>query len=327
MKIVNITSKYLWIFLMLMSCTLFSQEQDYIPYRKGQLWGLCDTRKFITVQPQYNSISWYDDSAKGFHAEQNGKFGIIDSNSIMVMPFISNKPITVDDGKFLVFDGWDYYYYSMATRIRLEKQILIERPPINDRGWGGYDAEANHWKGKGEKVLSWDDLSDEDIEMLYAYDNDQYDLTFKRDFIEISSADGNTYIGIYIPQLKKIYLNTPELAHIGWQYYKGVPYIYTMNTSNLMGLVDAYSREVYPNKYHEITLINDYQLVYLSEPDPNHQNNLIFRTILPNNKVLDGKFEPDVQLLKNGNPFQLYYIMINGKKNYAGEDGTLYFEG
>lgn len=322
MKIVNMTSKYLWIFLMLMSCTIFSQEQNYIPYRKGELWGLCDARKFIAVQPQYNNISWYDDSAKGFHAEQNGKFGIIDANSIAVMPFISNKPIAVDDGKFLVFDGWDYYYYSMITRMRLEKQIQIERPPVNDSGFG---INPLYSKDVKKIVLSWDDLSDEDIEMLYPYDNDQYDLTFKRDFIEIEGGD--TSIGIYIPKLKKIFLNTPELAHIGWQYYRGVPYIYTINTSNLMGLVDVYSREVYPNKYHEITLINDYQLVYLSEPDPNHQNNLIFRTILPNNKVLDGKFEPAVQLLKNGNPFQLYFIMINGKKNYAGEDGTLYFEG
>lgn len=94
-----------------------------------------------------------------------------------------------------------------------------------------------------------------------------------------------------------------------------------------MELVDEYCRELYPNKYHEITLVDANHLVYLSEPDPNHQNNLIFRTILPNNKVLDGKFEPAEQLWKNGNPFQLYCIMINGKKNYAGEDGTLYFEG
>lgn len=326
MKILNITSKYLWIFLMFISCAIFSQEQNYIPYRKGKVWGLCDTSKFITVQPQYSSISWYDELAKGFPAEQNGKFGIIGPNATVVMPFISDRPITVDKDKFLVFDGWDYYYYSMTTRMRLEKQIQTNRPPINDRGWEGGVVLLNRGDVK-EAVLSWDDLSDEDIEILYPYDNDQYDLTFKRDFIEIRSADGNTYIGMYIPNLNKIFVNTPELAHIGWQYYKGIPYIYTVNTSNLMGLVDQYSHEVYPNKYHEIALVDAHYLVYLSEPDPNHQNNLIFRTILPNNKVLDGKFEPAVQLWKNGNPFQLYYTIIDGEKNYAGEDGTLYFEG
>lgn len=324
MKILNMTSKYLWIFLMLMSCAVFSQEQNYIPYRKGKLWGLCDTGKFITVQPQYKDISWYDDSVKGFHAELNGKFGIISSNSTLVMPFISDKPIAVDKGKFLVFDGWDYYYYSMETRMRLEKQIQNARPPVGDRGWG-WGIEPFSRKDIKEPVLSWDDLNNEDVEMLKPYNNHQYELNFKRDFIEIKAGD--SYIGIYIPELNKIFLNTPEFAHIGWQYYKGIPYIYTMNTSNLMGLVDIYSHEVYPNKYHEIALVDVHQLIYLSEPDPNHQNNLIFKTILPNNNVLNGKFDPDMLLWKNGNPFQLYYIMIDGKKNYAGEDGTLYFEG
>jgi len=94
-----------------------------------------------------------------------------------------------------------------------------------------------------------------------------------------------------------------------------------------MGLVDVNSKEIYPNEYNTISLVDVHKLVYLSKVDPNHQNNLIFKTILPNNKVLDGKFEPAMQLWKNGNPFQLYYTIINGEKNYAGEDGTLYFEG
>ncbi|WP_123868173.1 hypothetical protein [Chryseobacterium lactis] len=317
-------TRYLLIFLVFISCKIFSQEQNYIPYRKGKVWGLCDAGKFITVQPQYSSISWYDESVRGFHAELNGKFGIIGPNSTLVMPFISDKPIAVDNGEFLVFDGWSYYYYSMKTRMRLEKQIQTTGPPVNDRGWVR-GIEPFYRGDIKEIVLSWEDLSDEDIEMLKPYNNDQYELNFKRDFIEIGAGD--TYIGIYIPQLKKIFLNTPELAHIGWKYYGGIPYIYTMDTSNLMGLVDAYSREVYPNKYHEITLVDVDQLIYLSEPDPKNHNNLIFKTILPSNRVLNGRFESAMVIFKNGQPFQLYYTMINGQKNYAGEDGTLYFEG
>ncbi|WP_144428992.1 hypothetical protein [Chryseobacterium sp. StRB126] len=325
MKILNVTSRYLRVFLMFVSCAVFSQEQNYIPYRKGKVWGLCDTYKFITVQPQYSSISWYDESVKGFHAEQNGKFGIIGPNSMLIMPFISDKPIAVKDDKFLVFDGWSSYYYSMKTKMRLEEYIQSERYPypINDRGWG--EIEPFYRGDIKEAVLSWDDLSDEDIEMLKPFDNDQYELTFKRSFIEIASA--NTDIGIYIPELKKIFLNTQDLAHTGWQYYRGNPYIFTVNTSNLMGLVDVNSKEIYPNEYNTISLVDVHKLVYLSKVDPNHQNNLFFKTILPNNKILDGKFEPVMQLWKNGNSFQLYYTIINGEKNYAGEDGTLYFEG
>ncbi|MGE8552350.1 MAG: hypothetical protein ACN6OB_00250 [Chryseobacterium jejuense] len=318
------TSKYLWIFLILMSCTIFSQEQKYIPYRKGNLWGLCDANGFIAVQPQYNSISGYDHSVGGFHAEQNGKFGIIDHNAVILMPFISNIPISVNDDKYLVFDGWDYYYYSVKTRIRLGKYIEPKTSFVGDRGWGNNNPlYSKHVK---EIKLSWNDLDDEDLGMIQPFDNDQYELNYKLNFIEILEGSNN-YIGIYIPKLKKMFLNTPEIAYVGWQYYQGKPYILTTNNSKLFGLADENSREIYPIQYSTIDLIDTYQLVILSEPDPGDYNNLIFKTILPNNKVLHGRFEPATTILKNGYPFQLYYTMINGQENYAGEDGTLYFEG
>lgn len=321
MRFLNIKSKYLLIFLILMSCTIFSQEQNYIPYRKGKLWGLCDTNKFIVVQPQYSSISSYDDSVGGFHAEQNGQFGIIDRRAVMIMPFISHMPISADGDKYLVFDGWDYYYYSIKTKMRLEKYIKRENYPIRDRGWENDPLYRNDAK----LTLDRNDLDDEDLDMLDPYDDDNYQLNYKSDFIEITKDD--TYVGIYIPKLKKIFINTREIAYVGWQFYRGKPYIFTTNDSGLFGLADEHFREIYPIQYKMINLIEASQLVVLSEPDPNNNKNLIFMTILPNNKVLYGKFELAVTLWKNGNPFQIYYTVIDGQKNYAGEDGTLYFEG
>lgn len=322
MRILNAKSKYLSIFLIFISCIIFSQEQNYIPYRKGKLWGLCDTNKFIVVQPQYSSISSYDESIRGFHAEQNGRFGIIDRNSVMVMPFISNLPISLEGDKYLVFDGWDYYYYSIKTKMRLDKYIKQESYPVRDSGWENYNPL---YRNNAKLTLSWDDLDDDDLDMLEPYDNDGYQLNYKDSFLEIMSED--VYIGIYIPKLKKLILNTPDMAYVGWQFYKGKPYIFTTSTSGLFGLVDENLREIYPIRYNMIKLIDDSQLVILSEPDPNNHKNVIFTTILPNNKVLYGKFEPAMTLWKNGNPFQIYYTVIDGLKNYAGEDGTLYFEG
>jgi len=322
MRILNIKTKYLLIFLIFMSCTMFSQEQNYIPYRKGKLWGLCDINKFIVIQPQYSSISSYDESIGGFHAEQNGRFGIVDRNAVMIMPFISNIPISVEGGKYLVFDGLDYYYYSIKTKMRLDRYIKQESYPVRDSGWENYNPlERNNAK----LTLSRDDLDDDDLNVLGPYDHDGYQLNYKSDFIEIT--EGDTYIGIYIPKLKKIFINTREIAYVGWQFYKGKPYILTTNHSELFGLVDEYFREIYPIRYTTINLIDDSHLVVLSEPDPNNKNNVIFKTLLPNNKVLYGKFEPAVTLWKNGGPFQTYYTVIDGQKNYAGEDGTLYFEG
>ncbi|SHL86942.1 hypothetical protein [Chryseobacterium polytrichastri] len=322
MKILNVNFKYLWIFLVFISGNLFSQEQKYIPFRRGNLWGLCEANKFIAVQPQYYSISWYDESVGGFHAEQNGKFGIIDSNATIIMPFISDKPIIVNGENYLVFEGLDYYNYSIKTKMRLDKYIEPERYPINDR-WGGGD---NHIGELKEPKLTWDDLDDEDLDMIKPFEDEQnYQINFKANFVEILSKD--SHIGIYIPKIKKMYLSTPDIAYVGWQFYNGKPYILSTNSTNLFGLVDENSNQVYPIKYASINLMDGSGLVVVSEPDQNNPNNLLYQTIFPNNKVLEGQFFPQGNVWRNGSIYRLYYKIVNGLKNYAGEDGTPYFEG
>ncbi len=322
MKAFSVKFRFLVIILLVFSGKVFSQEpQKYIPCRKGKLWGLCDASKFVVVQPQYHSISWYDLSAGGFHAEQNGKFGIIDHNSAQIMPFISEQPIFVNGDKFVVSDGFGYYNYSMKTRMRMEQYIKPEDRVFRDSGW-----EPPYNKNKPSEIkFTWDDLDDEDLDMLKPYEDENvYQINFKTNFIEIVSKD--SHIGIYIPKIKKLYKSTPEIAYVGWQSFNGDPYILTTDSSKLFGLVDEFSKEVYPIKYTSISLWDHYNLVVLSEPDPAHPQNEIFKTILPNNKILNGRFKPYEKIFKNGHLFQLYYTMINGVKNYAGEDGTLYFE-
>jgi len=323
MKIFNVKSRFLWIFLLLLSCKILSQEpQKYIPFRKAKLWGLCDANKFVVVQPQYYSISWYDASVGGFHAEQNGKFGIIDNNSTQIMPFISDKPIFLNGDKYVVFDGFNYYNYSMKTEMRLDQYIMSEKFPIRDRGW---ENPYNSTEAEGIK-LTWDDLDGEDLEMIKPYEDENiYQINFKADFVEIISKD--SHVGIYIPKIKKLYKSTPEIAYVGWQFYVGKPYILTTDSSKLFGLADELSHEIYPIQYVSIALLDSYKMVLLSEPDPENKENLLFKTVLPNNKILNGKFEPAGTVWRNGRAFQLYYTVKNGEKNYAGEDGTLYFEG
>lgn len=322
MKILNVNIKYLWIFLLFISCTMFSQEQDYIPFRRGKVWGLCDADKRIMVQPQYYSISSYDNAVGGFHAEQNGRFGIIDKNSIQIMPFISEgKPITVSGDTYVVYDGFDFYRYSMKTKMRLDRLVLLPNRVRDDWGWTQMSQSASDEKMIRER------LDDEDWDILEPFDNDQYDFNFEINYLEITSDKRR--IGIYITKLKKIFLDTPNIVHVGVQPYNGKFYVVTTDDSDnhLFGLVDENSREVYPIKYNSIALMNGSNTVILSEIDSNNPNNLIFKTILPNNRILDGEYYPKGKILKNGYPLQLYYKIIDGLENYAGEDGTLYFEG
>nr|WP_314499493.1 hypothetical protein [uncultured Chryseobacterium sp.] len=326
-KIVHALSKVLLTVGLAMSCKVFSQEQlKYIPFRKGNLWGLCDTGKFIVVQPQFNSISWYGSSVGGFHAEKNGRFGIIDNSATPIMPFISEKPIFTADSNYVVFDGFDYYNYSVKTKMRSDRYIMTESFVINDR-WNKKDdpffVSDTPFK---PTLLKWTDLDEQDMVMLKPYENESvYRILFKENFLEIFSGDSP--VGIYIPKIRKLYKNTPQTAYAGWQLYNGKPYLLTTDSYRLFGLVDEFSREIYAIKYTSITVDEGNQLVFLSEQDPEDPENLLFKTILPNNRMLNGKFLPEKNVFKNGWTFGLYYTIINGEKNYAGEDGTLFYEG
>jgi len=317
----NIKSS-LWLFLVLMSCTIPAQEiQKYIPFRKGKLWGLCDAGRFVVIQPQYTSISWYDTIAGGFHAVQNGKFGIVDRNATLVMPFISDEPIFVNGDQYVVFDGFNYYNYSMKTKMRIGPYVIPESFEVRDRWEGSHLVNEN----PGDQVLTWKDLDDEDLQMIKPYeDEEQYRINFKTTFLEIVSQD--SHIGIYIPQIKKLYKSTPEIAYIGWQFYNKKPYILTTGPSHLYGMADEFSKEVYPIKYTSISLLDKDRLIVVSEPDPVNDSQEIFKTVLPNNRVLNGSYQPAGIVLKDGHEFRIYETVINGEKNYAGEDGTLYFE-
>ncbi|WP_294263537.1 hypothetical protein [uncultured Chryseobacterium sp.] len=324
MKFYSIKSGIYWMFLLLFPVQIFSQDLDkYIPFRQGNLWGLCDAGKFIVVQPQYQSISWYDPSVGGFHAEQNRKFGIIDYHSGQVMPFISEQPVFAEGTDYIVFDGFGYYRYSRKTRMRLGEYANPEKFPVRDR-WVEDKGFSGTQTGK-VPTLTRDDLSSGDLEMLKPYEDEtKYRINFKADYIEILSE--NAHIGIYILKIGKMYRSTPDIAYVGWQVFSGKPYLLTTDSSGLFGLTDEFSHEIYPVKYASILMMDHHHLILLSEPDPADRENVRFKTILANGVTLNGRFEPFGTVSKNGHAFQLYYTMINGVRNYAGEDGTLYFK-
>lgn len=310
-------------FLVLFPIQIVSQDlEKYIPFRQGNLWGLCDAGKFIVVQPQYQSISWYDSSVEGFHAEQNGKFGMIDHHSVQVMPFISDHPVFAEGTDYIVHEGFGYYRYSGKTKMRLGEYVNTGKFPVRE-GWMQDKGFSGNQTAE-EPKLTRDDLDQEDLAMLMPYEDDsRYRINFKIDYMEILS--GNIPIGIYIPQIRKLYKNTPDKAFAGWQVFNGKPYLLTTDSSGLFGLTDEFSSEIYPVQYASILLMDHQHLIQLSEPDPADRENVLFQTILPNGIALNGRFERSGTVSKNGHAFQLYYTIINGVRNYAGEDGTLYF--
>ncbi|HYG15969.1 MAG TPA: WG repeat-containing protein [Bacteroidia bacterium] len=53
---------------------------ELIPYRKGELWGFCDSNKNIIVEPKYDSAFQYSPEYKTAGVVLNKKSGYLDSN-------------------------------------------------------------------------------------------------------------------------------------------------------------------------------------------------------------------------------------------------------
>ena len=67
--------------LLLASC---QQNQELIPYRKGDKWGFCTPDKKVVIQPKYDdALPFHEGLAR---VELNGKYGIIDKTGKEIVP-------------------------------------------------------------------------------------------------------------------------------------------------------------------------------------------------------------------------------------------------
>jgi hypothetical protein len=76
--------KYFFAFILCFVIELsIAQLPDLIPYRKGNLWGYCDSNKVVKIEPKFTNVGWFDKYGYGFGSyvdEKINKTVFIDSN-------------------------------------------------------------------------------------------------------------------------------------------------------------------------------------------------------------------------------------------------------
>lgn len=88
------TRKLILFILLVCSTPVFAQDADMslIPYRQGNNWGYADANKILTIKAEYEEAGLF---YEGFAAvKKGGKYGYIDKNGKVVIPFkfFSAKP-------------------------------------------------------------------------------------------------------------------------------------------------------------------------------------------------------------------------------------------
>lgn len=101
---------------------------DMIPYRKGKLWGYCDSLKKVIVPPQYDSVDLFfpftkSDALPELKAAlitKNKKYGIIDSKGKVLVSCSYDKIFSFysrwDKREILMRKGADYFSYSIDSK-------------------------------------------------------------------------------------------------------------------------------------------------------------------------------------------------------------------
>lgn len=91
--------KLIAILFLFISLPIDAQLPELIPYRKGKLWGFCDSNKNIIVEPQYDSAFQHNPEYKTAGVVLNKKSGYLDSNfrfkradycKVLTIPFAEN---------------------------------------------------------------------------------------------------------------------------------------------------------------------------------------------------------------------------------------------
>ncbi len=79
-----IVKRGLLIFILITGAySMHARLPDLIPYRKGNLWGYCDSTKKIVIEPQWEQAELFCNGVAT--VMQNGKWGIIDSLGHLIL--------------------------------------------------------------------------------------------------------------------------------------------------------------------------------------------------------------------------------------------------
>ena len=118
--------------LVLFTSALWSQK-TLIPYRNGSLWGLCDKKANMVLNPVFDSIKDMD-YVQLFRVHQNGNEGVVYQGKIVIAPSATYTYYELESTFIVEQDKKDSQSgYTAIYNLNGEKLINIPVNTINNR--------------------------------------------------------------------------------------------------------------------------------------------------------------------------------------------------
>ncbi|MBV6881448.1 WG repeat-containing protein [Epilithonimonas ginsengisoli] len=303
--------------------------QNLIPFNDGGKYGLCDIEGKLLLEPKYDETRFFSAKTNGYAVQENGKYGLMDKDLKLVIPFLSINPISESKDGYLVYisDKEVQYYsknYQLTQKKNLESRTGTYGPleTIKDEDFS--DSYSN------EKVLALFNKKYPNkgkINVVSA-NNTYYELCSK------TEGDCNP-LGVFLPRISVFLMNNEKDVYKNVTWNPTISkYIILVKNGSEEYVIDQDKKVIFPSKEYDRLYIQKNYIGY-KDKNSSSKKSVTHYYIISSGTTIENKFSafnPAKTLTIDGRKFEIFRATINDYKThrsdnvYIGENGKSYFK-
>lgn len=303
--------------------------QNLIPFNDSGKYGLCDIEGKLLLEPKYDETRFFSAKTNGYAVQENGKYGLMDKDLKLVIPFLSINPISESKDGYLVYisDKEVQYYsknYQLTQKKNLESRTGTYGPleTIKDEDFS--DSYSN------EKVLALFNKKYPNkgkINVISA-NNTYYELCSK------TEGDCNP-LGVFLPRISVFLMNNEKDVYKNVTWNPTISkYIILVKNGSEEYVIDQDKKVIFPSKEYDRLYIQKNYIGY-KDKNSSSKKSVTHYYIISSGATIENKFSafnPAKTLTIDGRKFEIFRATINNYKThrsdnvYIGENGKSYFK-
>lgn len=307
-----------------------SKAQNLIPFNDNGRYGLCDTEGKILLEPVYSDTYFFSSKINGYSVKKDGKYGLLNKDLKVVIPFISLEPISkTADGYVIFFSEKELHYYSKDYRF-LKKRTVENMPDSYGSVMVDYTS-GNSDNYTNEKVL-------ELFKKKYSKKEEYNVVSVNSTYYSICSQNGSgkcSPLAVFLPKSSAFLINDgeKEYTNVTWDPGSSKYYIIVKSAAKEY-VIDQDQKTVFPAKeYERLYVLKNY--IGFKEKNSSSKKSVTHYFILNSGVTIENKFssfDPVKSLSVKGKNFDVFKATINNYDShksqnvFIGENGKQYFK-
>ncbi|MCJ8154757.1 WG repeat-containing protein [Chryseobacterium sp. SSA4.19] len=304
--------------------------QNLVPYNDKGKYGLCDINGKILLEPIYSDTDFFSVKTNGYSVKKEGKYGLLNKDLKVVIPFISINPVIgTDDGYIVYFSENELHYYSKNYQL-LKKRMLEKTSDSYGPVTTDYAADKrDHFTN--EKVL-------ELFKKKYPRKGKYHVVSANNTYYRICSENDKgkcTALAVFLPKASVFLISDEQKEYHNVTWNPGTSMYYILVKSGTKEyVIDQNEKTVFPAKeYDRLYIFKNY--IGYKDKNSSSKKSVTHYFIISSGVIIENKFssfDPVKSLTVEGKNFDIFKATINNydlhqsQDVYIGENGKQYFK-